>query len=73
VSLSDRDLAVAAVDEFWATFGNNESIDPRVRVMVLRDLEEALEQLETDSTRMEGRGRLTSFLFNSRLRAASET
>jgi hypothetical protein len=62
---NDRELVQTAFEEYWADFGINDSIDPRVRSDTYDDLKEAERQLETQVVlAMEGRGRLRSFLLN---------
>jgi hypothetical protein len=67
--LSDDELVAAAYDQFWTTFGEDESISPVVRVRLLEDLGEAAALLQRQSVlSMEARGRLRSFVLNARLR-----
>jgi AcrR family transcriptional regulator len=67
--LEDDDLVAAAFEEFWETFGNDETISAFVRARVLKDLEEAEAQLRDEIVlSREGRGRLRRFLFNAQLR-----
>jgi hypothetical protein len=61
----DSELVQAAFEAYWAGFGSDESIDPRVRLETYEALKEAERQLATQVVlSMEGRGRLRSFLLN---------
>lgn len=66
--LDDEALVTAAFEQFWATLGNDDTVDPVLRDGVLADLHDAEQQLERDAERAgEGRRRMRSFLLNARL------
>ncbi|MGO9956938.1 MAG: hypothetical protein ACLP50_13320 [Solirubrobacteraceae bacterium] len=69
MELDDAQLVDAASDEFWGTMGSDESIDPLVRLKILTELKDAQGTLgDRVILSDEGRGRLRSFLLNTRLR-----
>ena len=67
--LSDPELVQAAFDEYWAYVGDDQAIDARERLEIYKDLCNAEDLLTTKIVlSKQGRGRLRSFLLNSRAR-----